>query len=270
MNEQSGLRRPLIALAVGILLLGGLAYFLLNRPALPDVEPNTASAALAADKAVGAAGMNATDREATEAVIRAYILEHPEIIPEAMTIYKDREVAKRLASVGDALYKPFGDNVIGNPSGDITVIEFSDYNCGYCKSSLADVDKLLREDKNIRLVYRELPVLAATSREAALWALAAAKQGKHDQFHKAMFATGRPDLVTMRAAAQKAGVNLDTAEAFLKTNEGDLEVDRNLATMQTLGFNGTPTFVIGNQILEGAVGYNALKAAVAKARKKTQ
>lgn len=121
-------------------------------------------------------------------------------------------------------------------------------------------------DGNIRLVYRELPILSASSRDAALWALAAAKQGKHAAFHKAMFTGGRPDATSIKAAAVRAGLNLPAAEKFAASREAVAEVDANLAMMQQIGFGGTPTFIIGDQILEGALGYGALKAAVAKAR----
>jgi protein-disulfide isomerase len=129
------------------------------------------------------------------------------------------------------------------------------------------VQKLIDSDSNIRVVIREVPILSATSRDAALWALAAAKQGKHKAFHDAMFSGGRPDAQSIRAAASKAGMNLAAAEKFARSREAIAEVESNIAIMQQVGFGGTPTFIIGDQILEGAVGFDALKAAVANARK---
>jgi protein-disulfide isomerase len=129
------------------------------------------------------------------------------------------------------------------------------------------VQKLIDSDSNIRVVIREVPILSATSRDAALWALAAAKQGKYKAFHDALFSGGRPDDQSIRAAASKAGMNLAAAEKFARSREAIAEVESNLAIMQQVGFGGTPTFIIGDQILEGAVGLDALKAAVAKARK---
>jgi protein-disulfide isomerase len=112
-----------------------------------------------------------------------------------------------------------------------------------------------------------VPILSATSRDAAAWALAAAKQGKHKAFHDAMFSGGRPDAQTIRAAAAKAGLDMGVAEKFAVSAEASAEIESNLAMMQQVGFGGTPTFIIGDQILEGAQGYAALKAAIEKARK---
>ena len=272
-NPQKNSRIPIFATIVGALLLLAVGAYILFQSGKKDAAPagdETASVANAeAGSALAAAGMDAADRKATEAVVRAYILEHPEIITEAVEILQRREVATRLGAAKGALTKPFPGAEAGNPKGDVTMVEFTDYNCGYCRSSMADVDRLLASDVNIRLIYREVPILSQTSRDAALWALAAAKQGKHKAFHKAMFSGGRPDAQTIRVAATKAGLDVAAAQKFTATTEAKAELEQNLGMMQQVRFNGTPTFIIGDQILEGAVGYDALKAAVAKARKQT-
>ncbi len=130
------------------------------------------------------------------------------------------------------------------------------------------MQKLVDSDRNVRIVYREVPILSQTSRDAALWALAAAKQGKHKAFHDAMFSGARPDAQSIRAAAVKAGLDLMAAEKFAASREAIAEIESNRAMMQQLGFSGTPTFIVGDQILEGALGYGALKAAVGRARKR--
>ena len=271
MIEQSNNNRiPLLVALTGALLLlafGGYFYWN-NRSAVErgSSEQKTELASGMADDAVAAAGMSGEDRRATEAVVRAYILEHPEIITEAVEILQKRDVAQRLKAAGDRIAKAFPGAESGNPNGDIQVVEFTDYNCGYCRASVADVQRLLAGDRNIRLIYRELPILSQTSRDAALWALAAANQGKHKAFHDAMFAGGRPDAQTIRIAANKAGMNLAAAEKFAGSAEAAAEIESNLAIMQQVGFTGTPTFIIGDQILEGALGHDALKAAVEKAR----
>lgn len=253
------------AIALALLLGGGYMFYKNNHVA--ETAQASADAKSAADKAVAAAGMSASDRAATEAVVRAYILEHPEIITEAVEILQQREQSKRLGSAGSALTTPFPGAIAGNPAGTVTVVEFTDYNCGYCRQSVADVQKLIASEKDVRIVYRELPILAPSSRDAARWALAAAKQGKHKEFHDAMFAAGPANANSIRAAAQKAGLDLARAETDAKSPEVAAEIDGNLAMMQQIGFNGTPTFVVGGHILEGALGYEALSAAVAKARK---
>ena len=270
-ETTSSNRIPIIAAIIGALLLIGVGTYLFARNgsanAAGAVEQSAEMASASADKATAAAGMNANERKAVEAVVRAYILEHPEIIPEAVEILQKREAAKRLASTGSKMATPFPGAIAGNPNGDVTVIEFTDYNCGYCRASVADVQKLVDSDRNVRIVYREVPILSPTSRDAALWALAAAKQGKHKAFHDAMFSGARPDEQSIRAAAIKAGLDLNAATKFVASNEANAEVESNRAMMQQLGFSGTPTFVIGDQILEGALGYGALKSAVEKARK---
>lgn len=271
MNETGNRNRfSAIAVAIGLALLLAIGGYLFWRSGEGVIaEPNTDQAKVAstaAGQALSLAGMTAADRKATEAVVRAYILANPEIITEAVEILQKRQVADRLKAGGTAMTKAFYGAQAGNPNGDVTVVEFTDYNCGYCRSSVADVEKLLAGDRGVRLIYRELPILSATSRDAALWALAAAKQGKHAAFHKAMFAGDRPNAASIKVAAMKAGLDLAMAEKFAASSEAKAEVDANLAMMQQIGFGGTPTFVVGNQILEGALGHDALKAAVAKAR----
>jgi protein-disulfide isomerase len=255
--------------AVLILLAVGGYLFWQRAPAVErgSTEQKTELASSAADSAVAAAGMSDKQRKATEALVRAYILENPEIITEAVEILQQREIAKRLTAAGDRIATPFPGAEAGNPQGDVTIVEFTDYSCGFCRASVPDVQRLIDEDKGVRLVYRELPILSPASREAAAWALAAAKQGKHKAFHDAMFAIGRPDAQTIRTAAVRAGLNMAAAEKFITSDAARTEIEQNLAMMQQIGFNGTPTFIIGDQILEGALGYDALKAAVAKARR---
>ncbi|MVZ97182.1 DsbA family protein [Sphingorhabdus sp. IMCC26285] len=258
----------LTALALAALALAGAYIFWQHSPEADNgqVGQNARQASTAADAAVAAAGMSDAQRKATEALVRAYILDNPEIITEAVEILQQRETAKRLTSVQKEIATPFPGAESGNPKGDITIVEFTDYSCGFCRASVADVKRLLTDDPQIRLIYRELPILSPASREAAAWALAAARQGKHQAFHDAMFAAGPPNAQRIRAAASKAGLNLSAAENFVASAQAKREIESNLSIMQQVGFNGTPTFIIGDQILEGALGYEALKAAVKKAR----
>lgn len=267
MMFQSSNRTPLFVAMAALALLGaGGGYLYAQRGS--DEGGGAQSALAAADRASAAAGMSAADRKATEAVVRAYILENPEILTEAAQILEQRAVAKRLDAAGDALTTAFAAAVDGNAQGDVTLVEFTDYNCGFCRSSVADVQKLIGTDKNLRVVFREVPILSASSREASKWALAAAKQGKHRAFHDAMFAGDKPSDASIRAAAQKAGLNMAKAEADANSDAVATEIEANLAMMQKLGVGGTPTFIIGDQILEGALGYDALKQAVTNTRKK--
>jgi protein-disulfide isomerase len=270
-DTTSSNRVPLaIAIAAALILtiVGGYLFWQ-KAPAVERAssEQKTELASSAADSAVAAAGMSEKQRKATEALVRAYILENPEIITEAVGILQQREIAQRLTAAGNRIATPFPGAETGNPKGDVTIVEFTDYSCGFCRASVADVQRVIEEDSGVRVIYRELPILSPASREAAAWALAAAKQGKHKAFHDAMFAIGRPDPQTIRTAASRAGLNMAAAEKFVTSDVAKTEIEQNLAMMQQIGFSGTPTFIIGDQILEGALGYDALKAAVAKARR---
>ena len=271
MTEHAQNRRIILAtLVAGLTILLALAaYIFWPTPAQVrpfNVVPTADGATKSADEAVAAAGMSPADRRATEALVKAYILENPEIITDAVAILQRREVSKRLTAAGNEIAKPFPGAEAGNPKGDITIVEFTDYNCGFCRASVPDVQRLLKSDGNIRLVYRELPILSQSSRTAALWALAAARQGKHKAFHDALFAGGRAEESNIVAAARTARLDIDAARKFAASPQASQEIERNLAMMQQIGFNGTPTFIIGDQILEGALGFDALKSAVEKAR----
>ncbi len=206
-------------------------------------------------------------RTGGQANVRDYILTNPEIIREAAAALQTKEMMAKVGPLLKKIEAPFPGAEAGNPKGDIKLVEFTDYGCGYCRSSIADVERLVAEDKNIHLVYRELPILSPASREAALWALAAAKQGKHAAYHKAMFEGDPPSPESINAAVEAAGLDKAAAKAFVLSPEAEKELDTNIAISQNAGFGGTPTFIIGDQIVDGARGYDALKAAVAQARK---
>ena len=203
------------------------------------------------------------DRASIETVVREYILSHPEIIPEAMKRLQERQATDMLASNRKALETPFPGAWAGAKDGDATLVMFSDYSCGYCRSSVPDIERLLAEDKKLKIVWRELPILGPGSELAAREALTAAKQGKYMDFHRRMFAAGPPDAAKLAAVGEAVGL-----AAGRPSVEIDREIESNVALARTLGLTGTPSFVVGDRLLMGAVGYEALKKAVAEARAK--
>ena len=213
-----------------------------------------------------AANLAASDRAAIEQVVREYILAHPEILPEAMENLQKRESAKQLSGVRKDIENPYPGAVLGNPAGKVTLVEFSDFACTYCRQSLADVESLIAANADLRVVIRELPILSPDSATAARWALAAADQGKFAAFHKAMFLAGRPNAQTIEAAARAAGLDLERAKRSLADPRIEAELERNIGFARQLGFNGTPSWVIGEQIFAGAIGKDALAKAIADAR----
>lgn len=201
--------------------------------------------------------------------VRDYLYEHPEVLPEAMDRLRARETAKIVDSNEAKLLKPFDSAWAGNPDGDVTVVAFMDYACGYCRASLPSVERLLAEDKGVRIVYRELPILSEASRDAANWALAAAEQGKFKPFHDRLYAAGQLSPATIQATVAAVGLDRARAERVIASPRVEQEIAANLNIVRDLGASGTPTWVIGDQVINGAVPYEAMKAAVDKARQKS-
>jgi protein-disulfide isomerase len=225
-------------------------------------------AALAgAGGAVLAVRHGTTDKAATETVVHDYILANPEILPEALRRLQAKEAGNAVAANRAAIVDPFPGAVAGNPNGDVSVVAYMDYACGFCRASLPAIAGLIASDPNVRIVYRELPILSPNSRSAAQMALAAARQGKFKPFHDALYAAGRVDAASIGRAAQIAGLDLNAAEATAKTPAVGTEIERNLKTATALGFSGTPSWVVGDQVMDGAQTLGGLQAAVAEARK---
>lgn len=212
-------------------------------------------------------GVGAGDRAATERVVRDYILANPEILPEAMQRLQAKAAGKAVAANRAAIVEPFPGAVAGNPNGDVSVVAYLDYACGYCRASLPAIAGLVASDPNVRIVYRELPILSPDSRSAAEWALAAAVQGRFKPFHDALYAGGRVDAAAIARATQAAGLNEPAARTAAKSPQVAGEIERNLKVAQALGFTGTPSWVVGDQVLGGAQTLAGLQAAVAEARK---
>nr|WP_184055919.1 DsbA family protein [Sphingomonas aerophila] len=197
-----------------------------------------------------------------EALVRRTLMAHPEIITEAMQKLQDRETGRQVAALGRTLTQPVGNAFAGNAKGDVSVVEFFDYNCGYCRASLPIVAALVKADPNVRIVYREMPILAETSRAAARASLAAARQGRWPAFHDALYTGGRVTNETIAAAAKGAGVDLTAANS----SENEAEIDNNLRTAAGLGVTGTPSWVIGDRVLTGTLPLEELQRAVTAAR----
>lgn len=223
--------------------------------------------ALAAGLAAGWWWSGAGDRERVETIIRDYILEHPEILPQAMENLQKRENARQLAGMRQHVETPFPGAVLGNPSGRVTLVEFTDFGCTFCRQSVADIDALIAANPDLRVVIRELPILSPASGDAAKMALAAAEQGKYAAFHRAMFAAGQPGPETIAAAANAAGLDMARANRVAADPRTEAELMRNVELAKQLGFNGTPSWVVGDLVVSGAVGRERLAEAIKAARK---
>jgi protein-disulfide isomerase len=202
------------------------------------------------------------DQARIERVVHDYVLAHPEIIPQAMQKLQDQQSGQMVAANRDAIVTPFGSAWAGNPEGDVTLVEYFDYNCGYCRASLPLIADLLKRDPKLRIVYRDLPILSDESRAAARASLAAAQQGKFQGFHDALYAAGPVSEATIKGAAARAGVSL----AAIDTGIVDAEIAKNMQTAAKLGMNGTPSWVVGDRILSGALPIEEIEKAIAAAR----
>lgn len=219
------------------------------------------------EASLASAGISGKERAAIEGLVRAYILEHPEVLPEAMDRLQQRESEARIAPLRGALETPFPGAVLGNPNGKITLVEFTDFACTYCRQSVKALEGLIAKNPDLKVVIRELPIIAPESAPAARMALAAAAQGKYPAYHTAMFAGARPSEQSITAAATAAGMDLGAARTFAARSDVEDELKRNLDLARQLGVNGTPAWVIGEKLVHGAVPPEELQAAIDQARK---
>ena len=200
----------------------------------------------------------------SDSVIHDYIVNHPQVLPEAMYNLHRQDDAKLLANLRGPVETPFPGSVLGNPAGMVTLVEFTDFACGFCKRSVADIDQMIAANPNLRVVVRQLPIIAPESTDAARMGLAAAAQGKYPAFHRAMFEVGRPDAAGIAEAAKQAGLDMDKARHTIADPSVEAEIANNLEFARRLGFRGTPAWVAGDQLLSGAIGVDALARAVAE------
>jgi protein-disulfide isomerase len=195
-------------------------------------------------------------------IVRQGMLADPQILPDAADALRDAQFKPVLAANRSAIETPFASSWKGAVKPDVTLVEFFDYACPYCKASNPAIDRLVQEDKGLRVVYRELPILGDNSVTAARLSLAASKAGRFARFHDTLWAAGRPAPETIAVASGAAGI------APQPTNDPaiDAELRRNFQLAGQLGATGTPLFVIGDRVINSAVGYEGLKKAIADAR----
>lgn len=197
-------------------------------------------------------------------MVRQALLSDPGILVETADALRDQQYAPTLGTHRAALETPFGSSWKGAAKPDVVLVEFFDYACPYCKTSNAHVDRLLKEDPGLRVVYRELPILGQASAEAARLSLAASQAGRFRQFHDALWSAGRPGPQTLPVAA--AASNIPPTIAPNPAIEAELK--KNFEFAEQLGATGTPLFIVGDRVMNSAVGYDALKDAIADARAK--
>ncbi len=226
--------------------------------------------------AVAEDAFTAPQKEEIGRVVRDYLLRNPEVIQDAIAELEKRQgeaqksaQAAALNELRDTLVK--GGTVVGNPSGDVTLVEFFDYNCGYCKQAVADLKTLIKADGKLRVVLRDLTIIGgASSEEASRVALAAKGQLSGDklfEYHTRVMETrGRVNGERALAVAKEMGVDMARLQKDMASPAISLALGENTSFAQKLGVNGTPAYVVGDEVVSGAIGAGALRQAVTGVR----
>jgi protein-disulfide isomerase len=235
-------------------------------------------AAIAAAPAA-AQSFNNAQRGEIESIIKEYLVAHPEVLQEAMSELEKRqsaaELEKQVTGVKqnkEVLFNSAHQVTLGNPKGDVTMVEFFDYNCGYCKKALGDMLTLLKTEPDLKVVLKEYPVLGPGSLEAAQVAVAARMQDKSGKkyldFHQRLLGGHGPaDKARALAAAKDAGFDMARLEKDMASDEVRETLKENMKVADAIGLNGTPSYIIGSDVVIGAQGYDVLKEKVDAARK---
>jgi protein-disulfide isomerase len=218
--------------------------------------------------------LSPAQRTEIQKLIRDTLIKHPEIIVQAVQELRRRQKAAKAAALRaelkakrkELIANP-ADPVVGNPKGNVTIVEFFDYNCPYCRRVKAELDSVVAKDGNIRVVYKEFPILGPGSEFASRAALASMRQGKYKQFHNAMFAfKGRLGGPQVMAIAKAVGLNIEQLKTDMKDPAITAQIKKNHALAQALRITGTPAFVIGDALVPGAVPAAEITEHVSAAR----
>jgi protein-disulfide isomerase len=212
-------------------------------------------------------------------IIKDYLLSHPEVMQDVMAELEKRqqsaEAEKHRAAVVEnktALFSSPHQVVLGNPQGNVTMVEFFDYNCGYCKRAMSDMLDLIKADGNLKFVLKEFPVLGEGSVEAARVAVAARMQDssgkKYVEFHQKLLGSrGAADKMRALAVAKEVGFDMPRLERDMGSDEVKKTIEENMKLAEALGVSGTPSYVVGDEVVVGAVGLDALREKIGAERK---
>ncbi len=212
--------------------------------------------------------------EKIQKIVHDYLKQHPEVLVDALQEYQNKQEAQKadktrqtIAAANDELLKDSTNPVAGNPDGDVTIVEFFDYRCPYCKAVAPDLEKALSTDGKVRLIYKEFPILGPESIVAAKAALAAMAQGKYQPFHDKLIAfKGNLDDAAIYSLAGDAGLDVAKLKADMEKPAIKDQINRNYRLADKLNIQGTPAFIIGGELLPGAASFDDLTAAFKRAR----
>jgi protein-disulfide isomerase len=234
---------------------------------------------LGAPATASAQTFSSDQRQEIEKIVKEYLLAHPEVLQDVTAELEKRQQAaeqeKHRAAVAEnnaTLFSSPHQVVLGNPRGNVTMVEFFDYNCGFCRRALSDMLDLLKTNPNLKFVLKEFPVLGEGSVEAAHVAVAARMQDtngkKYLEFHqKLLGGRGQADKTRALAVAKDVGFDMARIEKDMNSDEVKKTIDESMKLAEALGVNGTPSYVVGSEVIVGAVGLDALKEKIAAEHK---
>jgi len=275
-----------LATLVG-LLAGALAYAIINQPqpqtdavavrAIVEqvLEDKAALAAVSASVTPAAVGTAAIDPTVLNPMIEQYLLSDPKVLQRVssalettLRLEEEERTRAAMSDFHDSIFNAPDQIVLGNPEGDVTLVEFFDYNCGYCRAAMPDMAALLAEDPNLKIILKEFPILSNESIDAArIGVLVGQSDADYWQFHSTLFTSrGKVDKTVALSAAESLG--LSPAELEPKMNDPDVAqtIQASYKIAQALGITGTPTYIIGNEVIPGAIGADELRARIADMR----
>jgi len=276
-------RVTLVLVAIVGVLAGGLGYSFLARPAAPQTD--TAAVQTMIEQAISAYDAKriaeqpiqaaALDADAVNPLIESYLMSDPKIL-QRMSVALDQTLqaeertaaTSAIASMKDEIFNDPKQIVVGNPQGDVTLVEFFDYNCSYCRAALPDLAALIAEDTNLRVVLKEFPILSNESIDAArVGVLVGESQADYWSFHEALFTSrGQVDKQVALAAAEDLGLSPVSLELEMGTPKVSETIQTSYDIAKALNITGTPTYIIGNEVIPGAIGIDELKGRIANMR----
>ena len=276
-TENTGFKTVLAAAAVAaIVSAGSIGLFIANQPGEPapvtQAEPATPAPAPAET------AFSAGQKKTIETLVREYLIQNPEILIEMTSELERKQAAaeqvsrdKAIAENATALFRDDSGLIAGNPDGDITIVEFSDYNCPYCKRAFNDVTKLLSADDKVRVVFKEFPIFGEQSLGAARVAIAAQKQGKYFDVHAGLLkSSGRSSEASALRIAEKLGLDMEKLKQDMDSQDVKSTITKTRSLAEKLGIQGTPFYLVGDRVVPGAPDnlYEIFVKTVAEVREK--
>ena len=232
-----------------------------SEPSQPSSGAATSAQPVAAsEKPAGGSAFSPAQRKELETFIKQFLLTNPEVLLDAQNVLEARmgkiqaeRMAVAMKEHAGELYRSAASPIVGDAQGDVPIVEFFDYNCGYCRKAFPDLAKLMEKDKKIRLILKEFPILSKGSEEASRVALAAKMQGKYWEFHSAMLESrGQASEATALHTAEKLGLDMAKLKRDMASPEVKKEIDDTRKLASGIGIQGTPHFIVGDHIIAGA------------------